>query len=158
MWDVLPDRVPWYIAGPGIGLLVAGLFAVANAPLGVSGSYLQTFSLIRRRADTEVWRVWYFGGLVAGALVATVLQGGPHLRLGYDTLSTVVSRPLLGLVLFGAGSLMGYGARWAGGCTSGHGLCGTSQRSIASFATMGTFMATAIGVTAVLHVTSGGRL
>src|SRR5439155_6870153 len=74
MWDVLPDRVPWYIAGPGIGLLVAGLFAVANAPLGVSGSCLQTFSLIRRLADTEVWWGWFFGRLVPGDLAATVFQ------------------------------------------------------------------------------------
>ena len=100
MWDVLPDRVPWYIAGPGIGLLVAGLFAVANAPLGVSGSYLQTFSLIRRRADTEVWRVWYFGGLVAGALVRASLppSGVVHPRRSSTKrmgMATTMAEPMI---------------------------------------------------------------
>jgi hypothetical protein len=39
---------------------------------------------------------------------------------------------------------MGTGARVAGGCTSGHGICGTAQGSPASFVATGTFMATAM--------------
>ena len=31
MFDVLPDRVPWYVVGPGLGLLIVGLFAIAKA-------------------------------------------------------------------------------------------------------------------------------
>src|SRR5690349_6716473 len=37
---LLLDRLLWYIAGPIIGLLVVGLFAIANRPLGVSGAYV----------------------------------------------------------------------------------------------------------------------
>ena len=48
------------------------------------------------------------------------------------------------VVLFGA-VVMGYGARMAGGCTSGHGICGTAQRSAASWATTATFMHLARG-------------
>ena len=38
MFDVLPDRVPWYIVGPGLGFLIVGLFVMANQPLGASGA------------------------------------------------------------------------------------------------------------------------
>ena len=53
---------------------------------------------------------------------------------------------------------MGYGAKVAGGCTSGHGMCGTSQRSVASMVATGTFMTTAILTTLVIRILSGGDL
>ncbi len=61
-------------------------------------------------------------------------------------------------VVLVAGFVMGFGARWSGGCTSGHGLRGCSSLSPASLAAMGTFMATAVAVTAVLHFATGGSL
>ena len=33
MFDVLPDRLAWYVGGPILGLLIVGLFVVANQPL-----------------------------------------------------------------------------------------------------------------------------
>ena len=41
--------LPWYIGGPIFGLCVAGLYALANERLGVSGSYLHIGKLVRRR-------------------------------------------------------------------------------------------------------------
>ena len=61
------------------------------------------------------------------------------------------------LVLGGA-TLLGYGAAMAGGCTSGHGMCGTAQRSPASLAVTATFMATAIATTFLLRIATGGAL
>ena len=46
----------------------------------------------------------------------------------------------------------------AGGCTSGHGMCGTAKRSPASVAVTVTFMATAILTTFVLRIATGGDL
>lgn len=37
------------------------------------------------------------------------------------------------LILIGAGLLVGFGARYAGGCTSGHGIVGLSNLSIESY-------------------------
>ncbi|MDH3706881.1 MAG: hypothetical protein OES57_12495, partial [Acidimicrobiia bacterium] len=71
MFDVLPDLVPWYIVGPGLGLLIVGLFMLANQPLGASGAYVQTAGLLRRRADVAVWRVWYFVGMFLGGVLVT---------------------------------------------------------------------------------------
>ena len=152
----MEQRLAWYVVGPLIGLLVAGLFALANKPLGASGAYVQTASLLRRRQVVEVWRIWYFGGIVVGAAVASWALGGFAPRLGYEPLRGVLGTPLVVGVLFLAGTAMGYGARVAGGCTSGHGLCGTASRSPASFATIAVIMGTAIAVTLTLHALTGG--
>ena len=159
MFDVLPDRLAWYVGGPILGLLIVGLFVVANQPLGASGAYVQTSGLIRRRSDVVVWRVWYFVGLfVGGLLVTQVFREGAEIRSGYDAMRDVF--PLWATIplVFGGATLLGYGAAVAGGYTSGHGMCGTAQRSPASMAVTATFMATAILTTFVLRIATGGDL
>lgn len=159
MFDLLPDRVPWYVVGPGLGLLIIGLFVLANQPLGASGAYVQTAGLFRRRDGVAVWRVWYFVGMFLGGLVATqVLREGAEIRAGYDAMGDVFPLGVTIPLVFAGATLLGYGAAVAGGCTSGHGLCGTSQRSPASFAVTATFMTTAIITTAVLRLLTGGDL
>lgn len=159
MFDVLPDRVPWYLVGPGIGLLVVGLFMLANQPLGASGAYVQTVGFVRRRPGVAVWRVWYFVGLFFGGLLVTqVLRQGAEVRSGYDALREVFPLGAVIPLVFAGAVLLGYGAGMAGGCTSGHGICGTSQRSPASVAVTATFMATAILTTLVLRILTGGEL
>lgn len=158
--DLLPDRLPWYITGPALGLLVVGLFMVANQPLGASGAYVQTMDAVRGKADAVQWRVWYFGGIFVGGMLATVLGDGIDTRTGYDAMFEAGwSKPVVAIVVFLAAIVMGYGARMAGGCTSGHGICGTAQRSPASWAATATFVGTAIIVTFVLtSLTSLGDL
>jgi hypothetical protein len=156
--DVLPDRLPWYLAGPALGLLVVGLFLVANQPLGASGAYVQTMKVARRHTDGVRWRVWYLGGIFAGGLLATVLGNGFELRKGYEPLRAVWSTPVVMIVVFLGAVVMGYGARMSGGCTSGHGICGTAQRSPASWAATATFVGTAIVVTKLLNIVTGGDL
>lgn len=159
MFDVLPDRLAWYVGGPLLGLLIVGLFVLANQPLGASGAYLQTSGLLRRREDVVVWRVWYFVGLVlGGVLVTQVLRDGSEIRSGYDSLRDVLPMEAVVPMVFGGATMLGYGAAVAGGCTSGHGMCGTAQRSPASMAVTATFMATAIATTFVLRVVTGGQL
>lgn len=159
MFDLLPDRVPWYVVGPGLGLLIVGLFVLANQPLGASGAYVQAAGLARRRAGTVTWRVWYFVGMFVGGLVVTqMLRQGSDFRPGYDALRAVLPIGLVIPLVFAGATLLGFGSAMAGGCTSGHGLCGTAQRSPASVTVTATFMATAIAVTFVLRVISGGAL
>lgn len=155
---VLPDRVPWFVVGPGLGLLVVALFVLVNAPLGASGAYVQTADALRRRPGFMSWRVFYFVGMFAGGLLAAVLRGGPVLRWGYDSLRNVWPIGVVALLVFVGAIVMGYGARMAGGCTSGHGICGTSQRSAASWVTTATFMGVAIVVTLILRLVTGGAL
>lgn len=156
MMTVLPDQLPWWVAGPGIGLCVVALYALAGLKLGVSGGWLQLLFMAERRPVTEEWRLWFTGALVLGAVVAALLGAG---RVsGYGALSDHLGWPALALVLVLVGVLIGYGARWAGGCTSGHGISGCSAGSPESFAATGTFFMVAIVVTFGLHVLTGGAV
>ena len=139
MGTLVVEQLPWYVGGPLIGLVVAAMYAVWNEPLGVSGLYAHVTRFAVRRPDTDMLRVWVFAGIVAGGALATLLQGGPRLSAEY-------------------GVLIGYGVRWAGGCTSGHGLAGSSAFSVASFTATATFMATAIAVSFLLNWLLGGVL
>lgn len=161
MFDVLPDQLPWWVVGPGLGLLVVGLFMVANQPLGASGAYVQASGLVRHRPDVAKWRVWYFAGIFLGGVIVTqVLRSndGGGLRTGYGPLIDTFPLPVVVLMVFGGAILLGYGAAVAGGCTSGHGLCGISQRSPASLTMTATFMTTAIIVSLVMKAIFGGAL
>jgi uncharacterized protein len=154
----MPDRLPWFIGGPLLGVLVVLLYALANKHLGVSSSYMQVTMLFRHRYAPEMWRVWLFGGLILGAVAATALRGELSVSLAYGALGLALPIGLLVPVLFIGGLLMGYGARWAGGCTSGHGLTGTSVRSPGSFVSVIVFMLSAIVVTMILVWIIGGAL
>src|SRR5690349_10969265 len=118
MLHVLPHRLPWWIAGPGIGLCVVALYALGNMRLGVSGSWLQVISVARGEKPSEPWRLWFLGGLIGGVVIAAVL-GTARLH-GYGVLGAELPAVPLTLVLLLGGIAIGYGARWAGGCTSGH--------------------------------------
>jgi uncharacterized protein len=155
---VFHSLMPWWVAGPLLGLAVVSLYALANKHLGVSGGYSQVLAVVRGRRPPEPWRLWFLGGLLAGAGVAAVLFGSPQLGLSYGVLghklSVVALVPLL--VLGGAG--IGYGSRWARGCTSGNGLTGCSTRSPGSFVATATFMGAAVATTGLIRLVSGGAI
>lgn len=156
--DILPDRLDWFIAGPIIGFLTVALYAVANKHLGVTTSYLQVMTFVRSPRTAEMWRVWFFGGLVLGALVAVFLRGGPSANLDYGALSDLLPIAAIVPVLFVAGLLMGFGARWGGGCTSGHGIGGAAILSRGALVGIVTIMVAAIGLTLIMHLITGGSL
>ena len=156
--DILPDRLAWFIGGPIIGLLTVALYAVANKHLGVTTSYLQAMIFVRSPRMAEMWRVWFFGGLVAGSLLAVFLSGGPSASLNYGALADRLPIATIVPVLFVAALLMGFGARWGGGCTSGHGISGAAILSRGAMVGIGTIMATAIGLTLIVHLITGGSL
>ncbi len=152
-------RCPWYVAGPLIGLLVVGLLWVINKPLGALGGYVDTYSWLRNPSDGPSWRVFFFIGIILGGLLSVLLGTGsfrPSLVYGsFDaTLGTTLTAKAV--VLFTAGAFIGYGARWAAGCTSGHGMCGTALGSPASFVATMTFMGAAIVTANVLAISIGG--
>jgi len=157
MIDLLPDRLPWFIAGPLLGCLIVGLFAIGNRPMGSLGAYIQTVSAVRGGAP-EPWRVWFFGGMILGGFLVAILGGGPPAGLAFGALGEELSTPVLALVLLAGGLLIGFGARWAGGCTMGHGLCGTAILSRGSMVATAVFMSAAVAVSFLIHVVVGGRL
>ncbi len=144
--DALLHRPEWYVAGPLIGLVVVGLFAALSERLAVLGGYTDIVTQIGRRSLRLGWQGFFVLGVVAGGLVFSVLSESWRTGGEYGWLSRNFDSAAVVLVLLGAGVLVGFGAKRAGGCTSGNGLSGCSFGSLASFVATATFMATAVGV------------
>ncbi len=69
-----------------------------------------------------------------GVLFIVGLIGAPWLALsilGIEAETNITSNPT---VIIAAGILVGFGARLANGCTSGHGVCGISRLSLRGIA------------------------
>jgi len=142
-----------YLAGGlVIGLGVALLYIATGRLAGMSSVFTSSWSYVSSRPafqqarwlSTRRWRLQLALGLVLGGALW-------WLTLGPDTaLSTGVPtwRLLLG------GVVAGYGARLAGGCTSGHGICGMASLKLPSLLAVLTFMATGF-ITAQLLATLG---
>ena len=139
-----------YVAGAGIGLLSCAAFAFSDRFLGCSGAYSRTCGMIekvfrgkkvdespyyRKIAPVVEWEVMLVLGVVLGAFLSAKISGDFHVMTVPAKWSaafgdSVVLR--LAVALLG-GVFMGFGARWAGGCTSGHGISGTLQLAVSSW-------------------------
>jgi uncharacterized membrane protein YedE/YeeE len=81
------------------------------------------------------WQWMLVVGIVVGAFASSMLSGSFELRWVPQRWATAFgsaawSRLIVALV---GGVLIGFGARWGGGCTSGHGISGTMQLAISSW-------------------------
>ncbi|MFW6115051.1 MAG: YeeE/YedE thiosulfate transporter family protein [Thermodesulfobacteriota bacterium] len=139
-----------YAVGFLIGVLSWLSFALSDKPLGVSTAYARTSGMIEELIEGESvkereyyrqyvpkidWEWMLVAGLVIGAFVSAQVSGDFDLRwippLWRDSFgSTGIFRWLTALL---GGFIMGIGARWAGGCTSGHGISGTLQLAVSSW-------------------------
>ena len=139
-----------YLVGAGIGVLSWLTFYFSDKPIGASSFYATVAGMLGKavapRHTEELdyfkdnpprlnWEFVFVIAAIAGAAVAAVTGGGfvnewlPEMwraRFG-DSLA------LRAVVGFGGGALMAFGARLAGGCTSGHGISGTLQLNVASW-------------------------
>ena len=90
---------------------------------------------------------------IIGAFLSSYLSGTFHIlwvpSLWEATFGS--SAPLRVLAALAGGILLGFGARWAGGCTSGHGISGSIQLSLASMITAACFFAGGIAVALLLY-------
>jgi uncharacterized membrane protein YedE/YeeE len=144
---------PWWIAGPAIGMVVVGLAWITGKPLGVSTGYGSICALTSRLAffqqpEYARWRIAFILGLPVGGLVSTTLAGPFTMTLAYGGLDTLThgSLALKAAILFSGGLLIGAGARWAGGCPSGHSIVGIAQGAVSSFVATIAFMAGGVAV------------
>jgi uncharacterized protein len=150
MNDVFLHRPAWYVLGPLIGLVVLGLLVAINERFGVLGGYSNVVERVTRRSPAFGWKGWLLAGVLGGSLLFRLLAGGGAIPDGYGWLTRTFSggwQVLVGALLLVAGVLIGFGAKTAGGCTSGNGLGGCSAGSTGSFAATATFMGTAIALT-----------
>lgn len=144
------STLPWWIAGPLLGLGIVTLLGLANKRFGVLGGVTDVVRGSEEGRGLRSWRTLLVVGIVLGGLVYSVLAGWPSAGLTYSWLDAHLSIAGEAAVLFAAGLLIGVGARTAGGCTSGHGLTGAALLSPASLVSIATIMATAVSTTLVL--------
>ena len=148
------DRCPWYIAGPIIGVVIVGLRAAVNKPLGALGGYIDVTEHVTRPSRLG-FSAFLLIGIVIGGALFTLTTDSPSPSPSYNGL--LPSDPLLQAgILVVAGFAMGVGARTAGGCTSGHGLTGMSLGSPASIVAAMTFFGTAVALAHVWAWLTGG--
>lgn len=139
-----------YVAGVVIGLLQIPTFYFMNTALGASSSFVTVGAHIAALFDSTAANIKYFAshmygaknwwqvaivvGIALGAFLSMKMSGARR-----QTISPVWNRALgqstLGArapIAFLGGFIMLFGARIAGGCTSGHGISGIAQLSAGS--------------------------
>lgn len=158
MVQELPSPYPYptpawspYVVGALIGVLVMLTLTFSKKPVGASSAYADAAGLIGRaiapghigtlkyfrdEKPAISWTLLFVTGTIGGAFLAAWTGGeltGAYLqdlwvaRFGPDS---VLLRTILALA---GGIVMAYGARMAGGCTSGHGISGTLQLAVGSW-------------------------
>ncbi|MEO6520624.1 MAG: YeeE/YedE thiosulfate transporter family protein [Mucilaginibacter sp.] len=155
--EIIKQPWPWYIAGPLIGLVVPALLLLGNKPFGISSSLRHicaacvpaNISLFKYDWKKESWNLFFTLGIIAGGFIATYLLSVPgSVNLSPQTIATLQQQgvkdfsgllpgdifsfnqlfTLRGFIFIVLGGfLVGFGTRYAGGCTSGHAIMGISS-------------------------------
>jgi uncharacterized protein len=131
------------IGGVIIGIAVA-IFAWVNG--GVAGISGIVGGALRPGAGSNLaWRIAFIAGLIVAPIFFAAATALPpvDIEAGYPTLAL-------------AGLLVGIGTRYAGGCTSGHGVCGISRLSPRSMVATLAFMAAGVATVFVTRHLFGG--
>jgi uncharacterized membrane protein YedE/YeeE len=135
--------------------VVLGLAGVAGQRIGALGGYSALLERATGRANGLSWKAWFLFGVLGGSLVFRLLSGESNVGSGFGWLTRNLDPALVAVALVFGGALIGFGAKTAGGCTSGNGLGGCSAGSPASFAATGTFIATAIVASFAIRAVTG---
>lgn len=148
---------PWYVAGPVIGLAVPALLLVGNKRLGISSTlrqlcaacYPSNIPLLNYDWKKEIWNLYFVAGILLGGFIGGSLFRNPNpTNLSQHTLDELQVQGLTdftgllprelftwnnlltaqGLIFIILGGFMiGFGTRYARGCTSGHGIFGLAS-------------------------------
>lgn len=155
--EIIREPWPWYIAGPLIGLTVPVLLLIGNKSFGISSSLRHVcamcipanISFFKYDWKKESWNLFFVFGIFLGGVIAAAFFADPNAvnidpKLATDlaTYGITDHSKLLPTQLFSweslftlrgfimivvGGFLVGFGTRYAGGCTSGHAIMGISN-------------------------------
>lgn len=167
----------WSVAGILIGLTVPLLYLIGNKPFGISSSFRHLCAacipgktpFFDYDWKKEVWNLYFVFGILLGGIVAVTLLKNPEpfkiaentqqqlANLGITQFSQMEPTDIFsfsglatakGFILIVVGGfLVGFGTRYAGGCTSGHSITGISNFQVSSIVATICFMAGGFFVT-----------
>ena len=169
--NFLTQPWPWYVAGPLIGLTVPLLRLLGNKDFGISANLRHACAALPSRIDffnydwrkAGMWNLVFALGIVLGGVLGGVLLANPEplqvasatqaalAELGVPVDGNLAPTSVFGLsslltlrgwlIMLGGGFLIGFGARYAGGCTSGHAISGLANLQLpSSVAVVGFFI------------------
>lgn len=157
MLEFIKAPWPWYVSGPLIGLLVPSLLLLGNKRFGISSNlrhicaacFPARIPFFQYDWKKESWNLFFVAGIIAGAFTtAFFLQEHPTSALnpnlvqqlnndGIHSIQSIVPTEIFSwqnlftartlAMTIGGGFLIGFGTRYAGGCTSGHSIMGLSN-------------------------------
>lgn len=155
--EIIRQPWPWYVAGPVVGLTVPALLLIGNKSFGISSSLRHmcaacvpaNLPFFQYDWKKESWNLVFVLGILIGGFIATQFMANPNeiviatatqndlAALGITDFSGLMPAELFsveniftlkGLIFFVFGGfLVGFGTRYAGGCTSGHAIMGISN-------------------------------
>jgi uncharacterized membrane protein YedE/YeeE len=156
MLEIISKPWPWYVAGPMIGLTVPVLLIIGNKSFGISSSLRHICAscipakipFFKYEWKKEIWNLFFVLGIFIGGIIATFFLSNPNEiiivpeliqelqsygitnfegLLPQDLFSWESLFTLRGFIMIVIGGfLVGFGTRYAGGCTSGHAIMGLS--------------------------------
>ncbi|WP_414692999.1 YeeE/YedE family protein [Parapedobacter sp.] len=157
MLELLKQPWPWYIAGPIIGLTVPALLILGNKPFGISSSLRHICAscvpakipFFHYNWKSETWNLFFVFGIFLGGTLATAFlanlsptEVNPALAnelatYGVTNYNNLIPEDLMSwqslftvkgfFFMVVGGFLVGFGTRYADGCTSGHAIMGLSH-------------------------------
>ena len=171
MIEWLKQPWPWYVAGPLIGLTVPALLLLGNKTFGISSSLRHICAaclpskipFFQYDWKKEMWNLFFVAGVLIGGFIAAQLLASSEPMLvnpklsaelatyGVTNYDNIVPKDLFSwsslftlrgffMIVIG-GFLVGFGTRYAGGCTSGHAIMGLSNLQWPSLVATCCFMA-----------------
>jgi uncharacterized membrane protein YedE/YeeE len=170
MIALLKQPWPWYIAGPLIGLTVPALLIIGNKSFGISSSLRHicascmpaNIPFFKYNWKKEVWNLFFVFGIFLGGAIAINLLSNPNpievnpklaqelAGYGITNFNNLVPEDIINwqslftlkgfLLMVVGGFLVGFGTRYAGGCTSGHAIMGLSNLQLPSLIATISFM------------------
>ena len=157
-----------YVVGTGIGVLSWLAFLLSDKPIGCSTAFSRTSGMIEKlfRGGAVAEKTYYkkftpsidwewmlLVGVLVGAFFSAQLSGQFQAAWVPAKWASAFGdgAGLRWIVSLMGGILIGIGARWAGGCTSGHGISGTLQLAVSSWLAALSFFVGGIATAMIIY-------
>jgi uncharacterized membrane protein YedE/YeeE len=144
---------PWWISGTLIGLTVPLLYLLAGKAFGISTSLQQVGAMCAPHSRFEylskfdrqgnMWTLIFVVGIAIGGFIANRFLVAEPVELLPASFASASGA----FKLLIGGFLIGFGTRYAGGCTSGHSITGIANFNWPSLLATVCFFAGGLAVT-----------